>query len=76
MVKPEAEKDDSKASKSDYTPGEIIEDKNAYQNQQFGIQILGQDMFTFDSSKTDELKTVIRILEANIRKKPMRAETG
>lgn len=56
VVKPEAEKDDSKASKSDYTPGEIIEDKNAYQNQQFGIQILGQDMFTFDSSKTDELK--------------------
>lgn len=56
VVKPEAEKDDPKDSKSDYKPGEIIEDKNAYQNQQFGIQILGQDLFTFDSSKTDELK--------------------
>ncbi|WP_368189055.1 hypothetical protein [Blautia sp. 1033sp1_1033st1_G9_1033SCRN_220408] len=56
IVKPETEKEDTKTAASDYKTGEILGDKNAYQNQQFGIQILGQDLFTFDSAKTDELK--------------------
>lgn len=56
IVKPEIEKEDTKTAASDYKTGEILGDKNAYQNQQFGIQILGQDLFTFDSAKTDELK--------------------
>ena len=56
IVKPETEKEDIKTAASDYKTGEILGDKNAYQNQQFGIQILGQDLFTFDSAKTDELK--------------------
>lgn len=56
IVKPETEKEDTKTATSDYKTGEILGDKNAYQNQQFGIQILGQDLFTFDSAKTDELK--------------------
>lgn len=56
IVKPEIEKEDTKTAASDYKTGEILGDKNAYQNQQFGIQILGHDLFTFDSAKTDELK--------------------
>ena len=57
ISKPEATKAESESASSDYTPGEILEDKNSYQNQRFGIQILGQNLFTFDSSKTDELKS-------------------
>lgn len=55
--KPEVSKAETEDKSIKYTPGEVLSDNNAYQNQQFGIQILGQSFFTFDSSKTEELKS-------------------
>lgn len=56
VVKPEIQTEKTERSSKPYNPGELISDKNAYQNQRFGIQILGQSLFSFDASKTDEIK--------------------
>ena len=57
VMKPEVKAKETEETSLQYKAGELMDDKNAYQNQQFGIQILGQSLFTFDSSKTEEIKT-------------------
>lgn len=57
VVKPEITEEETESTTKTYKAGEILDDKNAFQNQQFGIQILGQSLFTFDSSKTEEIKS-------------------
>lgn len=53
IPKPEVE---SEQSTSAYESGSIVEEKNMYRNDEFEIQILGKDLFNFDSAKTQELK--------------------
>ena len=55
IAEPE-EREDETEPVSDYSPGSILSEKNAYQNQQFEIQVLGKELFSFDSDKTQELK--------------------
>lgn len=57
IMKPEAKAEETEETSPQYKAGELMADKNAYQNQQFGIQILGQSLFSFDPSKTEEIKT-------------------
>ena len=56
VTKPEVKPVETDVISKTYKAGEILSDKNAYSNQQFGIQILGQSLFYFDSVKTDEIK--------------------
>lgn len=52
---PEAEQETTE-KEQDYTAGELMAEKNGYMNQQFGLQVLGGSLFTFDTDKTQELK--------------------
>lgn len=44
-----------KEETSDYMPGEILAEQNAYQNRAFDIQVVGGEFLNFSPEKTDEL---------------------
>ena len=56
IVRPEPEKAEVDTAETAYTAGEIFSDNNSYQNQYFGIQVMGRELFYFDRDKTEELK--------------------
>lgn len=56
IVRPEPEKVEVDTAETAYTAGEIFSDNNSYQNQYFGIQVMGRELFYFDRDKTEELK--------------------
>ena len=66
ITRPVAEKKEN-TDKNDakYVTGEILAENNTYKNQTFSLQVIGRDLFVFDTAKTEELKSNYELSGSN-----------